>query len=62
MSSQNERLLPLPAVKDLVGFKSSWVYAAIKAGEFPGPIKIGAASRWRQSDIQKWIASKAVRS
>lgn len=50
-----ERLLPLPEVESRSGFKSSFIYQLIKEGKFPKPVKIGAASRWRESEIQAWI-------
>ncbi|MDV6347298.1 AlpA family transcriptional regulator [Nitrosomonas sp. Is35] len=54
-TSTTERLLPLPEVESRSGFKSSFIYQLIKEGKFPKPIKIGAASRWRESEIQQWI-------
>lgn len=53
--SQPERLLPLPEVESRSGFKSSFIYQLIKVGKFPKPVKIGAASRWRESEVQQWI-------
>lgn len=50
-----ERLLPLPEVESRSGFKSSFIYQLIKEGKFPKPVKIGAASRWRESEVQQWI-------
>lgn len=50
-----ERLLPLPEVESRSGFKSSFIYQLIKEGKFPRPVKIGTASRWRESEIQQWI-------
>ena len=50
-----ERLLPLPEVESRSGFKSSFIYQLIKEGKFPAPVKIGNASRWRESEVQQWI-------
>lgn len=50
-----ERLLPLPEVESRSGFKSSFIYQLIKENKFPKPVKIGAASRWRESEVQQWI-------
>jgi prophage regulatory protein len=50
-----ERLLRITEVESRVGFKSSAIYFKIKQGSFPPPVKVDAASRWRESDIQKWI-------
>lgn len=53
--SQLERLLYLAEVEFQTGFKSSYLYQLIKEGKFPKPVKIGTASRWRESEIQQWI-------
>lgn len=53
-----ERLLPLPEVELRSGFKSSFLYSLIKEGKFPKPVKIGNASRWRESEVQAWIAAQ----
>lgn len=50
-----EKLLPLPEVESRSGFKSSFIYQLIKEGKFPKPVKIGTASRWRESEVQQWI-------
>ncbi len=50
-----ERFLPLPEVESQSGFKSSFIYQLIKEGKFPKPVKIGTASRWRESEVQQWI-------
>jgi len=50
-----ERLLPLPEVESRSGFKSSFIYRLIKENKFPAPVKIGNASRWRESEVQQWI-------
>lgn len=57
-----ERLLPIAEVKIQVGFGSSYIYELIQRGEFPGPVKVGNASRWRQSEIQAWIAEQIQNS
>ncbi|PSJ18546.1 hypothetical protein C7H79_02765 [Nitrosomonas supralitoralis] len=50
-----ERLLPISKVKDQVGFGTSYLYELIKQRKFPEPLKIGNASRWRESQVQEWI-------
>ncbi len=39
-----------------VGMSRRWVYRAVSAGEFPKPVKIGKATRWRRADLDAWIA------
>lgn len=53
--SELERLITINEVEFITGFKSSYIYAKIKEGEFPQPVKIGNASRWRESEVQQWI-------
>lgn len=50
-----ERLLPLSEVESRSGFKSSFIYQLIKENKFPKPVKIGTASRWRESEVHQWI-------
>ena len=53
-----ERLIPLDEVESITGFKSSYIYSKIQKGEFPQPVKIGTASRWKFSEIQNWVYTK----
>lgn len=57
-----ERLIPLPVVESKTGFKSSFIYQLIKDGKFPKPVKIGMSSRWRESEVQAWIAEQIQNS
>lgn len=50
-----ERLLTITNVVNIVGFRSSSIYLKIQQGTFPAPVKIGTASRWRESEVQAWI-------
>lgn len=54
-AASRERLVTIGEVQNLTGFKSSYIYSKIQKGLFPGPLKIGNASRWRESDVQAWI-------
>lgn len=52
-------LMRLEAVEAAVGLKKSTLYAMIKAGEFPRPVKIGPAlNGWPSSEIEQWISAK----
>ena len=50
-----EQLLTLKEVVEIVGFKKSTIYKFIQKNKFPSPLKIGKSSRWKLSDIRKWI-------
>lgn len=48
-------LLRLPAVMRETGLSRSSIYAAIKEGRFPRPVRIGKrAVAWRAEEIAAW--------
>lgn len=51
----SERLINLDEIESITGFKSSYIYSKIQKGGFPKPVKIGAASRWRESQVLAWV-------
>lgn len=51
----SERLINLDEVVSITGFKSSYIYSKIQKGLFPQPVKIGTASRWRESQVLAWV-------
>lgn len=61
--SRPGKLLRLPRVQDLTGFGKSSIYAGVKNCTFPAPVRLSArAVGWRESDIFKWIESRAPKS
>lgn len=66
---RDEQFLKLAAVGDLVGFKPTWIWAQIAAGQFPKPISIGdqgprrrPAARWLKSEVIEWQRAQIVNS
>ena len=58
-SAKPGKLLRLPAVEERTGFKKSSVYAGVKAGTFPAPVRLSArAVGWREEDLDKWISER----
>ena len=55
------RLIRLPAVQQRVGIGRTAVYEMIKAGKFPRPVKLGAASAWIDLEITQWMEQLAAR-
>lgn len=55
-------LLRMPAVLAATGIShKATIYAAMAAGTFPRPVRIGSrAVAWRSSDIAAWIATRPV--
>ncbi|MBK2451614.1 AlpA family phage regulatory protein, partial [Escherichia coli] len=51
-----EMLMRRPQVEQTVGLSRSTLYAAIKNGDFPRPIRIGKrAVAWRSSEVESWL-------
>jgi prophage regulatory protein len=54
-----DSILRLPRVKDRTGLCRASIYAAIKNGTFPAPIKLSErAVGWTASSIEAWIQSR----
>ncbi len=52
-------LLRIYEVLNLVPFSKATLYALIRKGDFPRPIRLAARTvAWRESDIATWIASR----
>lgn len=63
MSAQLQTFLRLKQVKILTGFSRSWIYAAIRRGDFPDSIPIGArAVAWTADSITNWQHSRIKQS
>jgi len=55
----NEMLLRRREVEARTGLSRSAIYAAMAAGMFPRPVRVGAkAVAWRATDIDGWIRSR----
>jgi prophage regulatory protein len=58
-----QKILRLPAVKELTGLSRSTVYQKISLGEFPKAISLGARSvGWLESDVEAWIVKRVTAS
>jgi len=63
MAKQLQSFLRLKQVKILTGFSRSWIYEAIRRGDFPAPISIGArAVAWTEISIAEWQAHRIEQS
>jgi len=52
-------MLRLPIVKDRVSLGRSSIYAAIKRGTFPAPVRLSErAVAWVESEVDAWLASR----
>ena len=53
------KLQRLPIVEERTGFRKSSIYAGVKAGTFPAPVRLSArAVAWREEDIDRWISGR----
>lgn len=51
-------LLRFSTVQALTGLSRSTIYARVKAGTFPAPLRQGSrCSRWRAGGITEWLAA-----
>lgn len=51
------RLIRLPEIMSRIGMGKTKVYAMIKTGEFPAPVKYGRTSLWHSKAVDRWIRS-----
>lgn len=57
------QILRRPEVEAMTGLARSTIYAAITAGKFPRPIRLGARSvGWLASDLDAWLAERVAAS
>jgi predicted DNA-binding transcriptional regulator AlpA len=61
IKSFEHRLLRIQEVSELVGFRKSWIWAAVADGRFPAPHHIGAAARWSYAEVVDWISQQTDR-
>ncbi|MBU3577486.1 AlpA family transcriptional regulator [Polynucleobacter sp. UK-Kesae-W10] len=52
------KLIRLPEVLDRVALKKTAIYRMMAEGDFPLPVKLGAASAWVEVEINDWIKEK----
>jgi prophage regulatory protein len=48
-------LLTVKEVAEMLGLSERTVYRLADMGKMPRPVKIGAAVRWRRSELDTWI-------
>ena len=52
-------LIKRPEVERITSLSRSAIYAAMEAGDFPRPVRIGRrAVAWRVADIENWLVSR----
>jgi len=57
MAEQLRTFLRLKQIKVVTGMSRSWIYEALKRGEFPSPISLGVrAVAWDSATVAEWQA------
>lgn len=55
----HDRLLRRPDVERLIGLKRSKLYAMVREGTFPAPVRLSPrAVAWREREVLDWIAQR----
>ena len=58
-----ERLLRIQDVETAVGMRRANIYRLIRQGEFPKQVAVGErAVRWKESEVDAWIAGRPEKS
>lgn len=58
MGTENQSLLRLEQVSARIQLGRSWIWGAVKRGEFPAPKKLSArCTRWDSTLVDKWITN-----
>lgn len=62
-AQSDKALIRRRQVEQLVQLSRSTIYAAVKAGTFPAPVRIGArAVAWRLTSIEGWLEARPLAS
>lgn len=56
----SNRFINLSAVEDKTALKKSSIYAKVKTGNFPAPIKMGVRTVWIESEIDAWLDAQVA--
>lgn len=61
VTTRPRKLLRLPLVEDRTGVKKSSIYAWVKSGTFPAPVRLSArAVGWREEEIDRWVSERVT--
>ena len=54
--------LRLPNVIEKIKMSRAWIYARVRQGSFPAPVKLGYSSIWIEGEIDQWMAEQIQNS
>ncbi|WDC29437.1 AlpA family phage regulatory protein [Escherichia albertii] len=58
----NDKLVTMAFITTFTGLTDKWFYKLISEGKFPNPIKLGRSSRWRESEVKRWLTERIAES
>lgn len=58
----DDPLIDMKFITTFTGLTDKWFYKLIKEKKFPKPIKLGRASRWFKSEVEKWLKERIEES
>ncbi|HFK5747898.1 TPA: helix-turn-helix transcriptional regulator [Enterobacter kobei] len=57
-----DQMVDMKFITAYTGLTDKWFYKLIKEKKFPKPIKLGRASRWFKSEVEKWLKERIEES
>ncbi|WP_368949434.1 helix-turn-helix transcriptional regulator [Enterobacter ludwigii] len=58
----SDQMVDMKFITAFTGLTDKWFYKLIKEKKFPKPIKLGRASRWFKSEVEKWLNERIEES
>jgi predicted DNA-binding transcriptional regulator AlpA len=62
VSLLSDQMVDMKFITAFTGLTDKWFYKLIKEKKFPKPIKLGRASRWFKSEVEKWLKERIEES
>lgn len=62
VSLLSDQMVDMKFITTFTGLTDKWFYRLIKEKKFPKPIKLGRASRWFKSEVEKWLEERIEES
>lgn len=62
ISLLSDQMVDMKFITAFTGLTDKWFYKLIKEKKFPKPIKLGRASRWFKSEVEKWLKERIEES
>lgn len=59
-AANKDRLIAIGEVMERTSLSRSYIYALVKRGDMPAPIKLGLrCSRWSERAVDQWVTKQA---